>query len=151
MSDEGKLAAAMGKLSVEESDKRPPLHRKRSPTSALVAFVTIGRWQPPHMGHFLLIDELYQKAMEDGMAEAFVYVTDKITVRPASGWVHENWDEYNMKNPLTGIQKLYYLSLMYPVEKYPNLKFLVGFDINPVYGLLKNYTRSYPYTIKQSV
>ena len=151
MSDEGKLAEAMGELSVKGSDKRPALHRKRSPTRELVAFVTIGRWQPPHMGHFLLIDELYRKAMDDGMAEAFVYVTDKIQQKPASGWVHDNWDDYNRKNPLTGIQKLYYLSLMYPVDEYPNLKFLVGFDINPVDGLLRNDTRTYPYTIKKSV
>ena len=59
---EGKLSAAMEKLSVEGSvegsDKRPSLYRKRTPTKEMVAFVTVGRWQGPHMGHFLLIDGL---------------------------------------------------------------------------------------------
>ena len=149
MSDEGKLEAAMGKLKVSEG-KTTAIKKSRQKTSELTAFVTVGRWQPPHMGHFLLIDELYRKAMQNGEAEAFVYVTDKIKVRPESGWVHANWEEYNRKNPLTGIQKLYYLSLMFPADKYPKLKFLVGFDINPVPVLLKNFTRNYPYPVKKS-
>ena len=138
------LTKSMAEMTVTKASKT------RQKTSALTAFVTVGRWQPPHMGHFLLIDELYQKAMDDGMAEAFVYVTDKIKVKPDSGWVSENWEEYNRKNPLTGIQKLYYLSLMFPAETYPKLKFLVGFDINPVPVLLKNFTRNYPYPVKKS-
>ena len=149
---DGMEKLSVGKPSVGKSSTKsgkPPLHG-RIKTNKLAAFVTIGRWQPPHMGHFLLIDGLYRKAMDDGMAEAFVYVTDKIKVKPESGWVSENWDTYNMKNPLTGIQKLYYLSLMFPAEEYPNLKFLVGFDINPVDGLLRNFTRNYPYPVKKS-
>jgi hypothetical protein len=155
---EGNLAAAMGKLSmegsVEGSDKRPSLYRKRTPTREMVAFVTVGRWQGPHMGHFLLINELYRKAIEIKEAEAFVYVTDKITVRPDSGWVHDNWEEYNSKNPLTGIQKLYYLSLMFPKDRYSEdkFKFLVGFNQdNIMRGLLNDWTKeSYPYRISKS-
>ena len=144
------ITASMGKLSMGEKSSIEDKKSRSSPKDE-TALVTVGRWQGPHMGHFLLIDELYKKAVEMGHAEAFVYVTDKITVKPATGWVHDNWEEYNGKNPLTGIQKLYYLSLMFPKDRYSEdkFKFLVGFNQNDIMqGLLDNWTQeSFPYRV----
>jgi hypothetical protein len=145
------ITDGMKNLSVKGKKSSIEDKKSRSLPKDETAFVTVGRWQGPHMGHFLLINKLYEKAVEMRHATAFVYVTDKITVRPASGWVHDNWEEYNGKNPLTGIQKLYYLSLMFPKDRYSEdkFKFLVGFNQNDIMqGLLDNWTQeSFPYRV----
>ena len=123
---------------------------KLKPTSKVAVNAVIGRWQPPTQGHKLLIKEAYDRSIKAGDAEPFVYITDKIQNKPPDGWVHDNWFEYNMKNPLTGPLKYYYLSLMYPEAEFPGLRFIGAFNIDIQGDILQNTTRAdSPYTIRK--
>lgn len=72
------------------------------------AILTIGRWQPPHGGHKLLIDDVqnrvnYLETIEKE-AEGFIYISPSTY----------NRNRDRKKNPLTQAQKWYYLNLMHP-------------------------------------
>jgi hypothetical protein len=122
---------------------------KLKPTDKVTVNAVIGRWQPPTQGHKLLIKEAYDRSIKARDAEPFVYITDKIRNKPDDGWVHDNWFEYNMKNPLTGPLKYYYLSLMYPEAEFPGLRFIGAFNVDIQGDILQNTTRAdFPYTIR---
>ena len=107
------------------------------------AIVTIGRWQPPHSGHSNLIGVVISDVVKErkagkntlgyiyisprpdesrGGIEAFLLeLSQKLSkdVNP-----NKKLAEILSKNPLTQIQKWYYLNLMYP--RLPaNVKFLM--------------------------
>mgnify|MGYP001176150273 CR=1 FL=1 len=72
------------------------------------AILTIGRWQPPHGGHKLLIDDVQNRVnylkMIKKKAQGFIYISPSTY----------NRNRDRKKNPLTQAQKWYYLNLMHP-------------------------------------
>jgi len=78
-----------------------------------VAYLTFGRWQPPHIGHKNLIDFAMNMA-NDNHAHVYVVVTEKGTIN--SNYYNDKPDlkiEYELKNPLTLQQKINYLNKMF--------------------------------------
>ena len=123
------------------------------------AVVTIGRWEPPHQGHGILINSVIDMVLreKDRNTKGFVYISPRSDEIIGSSKAYLNFirarekrrllprkvkdlsDEEKVRffrdindkmgsiiqrNPLTQLQKWYYLSLMYP-----NLK-----DIKDVRG-----------------
>ena len=58
------ITDGMKNLSVKGEKSSIEDKKSRSLPKDETAFVTVGRWQGPHMGHFLLINKLYEKAVE---------------------------------------------------------------------------------------
>jgi hypothetical protein len=81
-----------------------------------IAVLTIGRWQPPHVGHDPLISGTIQLARKLGGIPLL--------------WISPSQDEVfsvaerTDTDPLSVFQRIYYLNKMYPRSKYPNLTFL---------------------------
>tara|TARA_B110000285_G_scaffold118438_1_gene134150 strand:+ start:5500 stop:6843 length:1344 start_codon:yes stop_codon:yes gene_type:complete len=87
-----------------------------------VAVITIGRWQPPHKGHDILLRDTCQLAT-NMHGEPFIWVSPS---RTDSTYDDEEGEisERTVSDPLSVSQRLYYLDKMYPREKYPKLVFL---------------------------
>ena len=91
-----------------------------------VAVITIGRLQPPHKGHDVLIRDTVQLARNLG-GDAFVWISPSRTdgrddLEP--GEVPERTES----DPLSISQRFYYLNKMYPRAVYPDVKFLYDMD-----------------------
>lgn len=102
---------------------------KKKLINTRVAVITIGRWQPPHAGHFELIDGTYHKVLE--MRKQYKYVDGYIwiTPRPDEEPGKSIPPSIIKKNPLYFIDKWFYLNLMLPHKKYnKDLKFLTISD-----------------------
>ena len=94
-----------------------------------IAVITIGRWQPPHAGHFELIDGTYHKVLE--LRKQYKYVDGYIwiTPRPDEEPGKTISSSIIKKNPLYFIDKWFYLNLMLPHKKYgKDFKFLTISD-----------------------
>ena len=94
-----------------------------------VAVITIGRWQPPHAGHFELIDGTYLKVLElrkqYKYVDGFIWITPRPDEEPGKSIP----PSIIKKNPLYFIDKWFYLNLMLPHKKYnTDLKFLTISD-----------------------
>ena len=90
------------------------------------AVITIGRLQPPHKGHDVLIRDTVQLARDLG-GDAFVWISPSRTDGRADlepGEVPERTEP----DPLSISQRFYYLNKMYPRAVYPRLKFLYDMD-----------------------
>ena len=87
-----------------------------------VAVITIGRWQPPHKGHDILIRDTCQLST-NRHGEPFIWVSPS---RTDSTYDDEDGEitERTVSDPLSVSQRLYYLGKMYPIKKYPKLVFL---------------------------
>ena len=91
-----------------------------------VAVITIGRLQPPHKGHDVLIRDTVQLARDLG-GVPFVWISPSRTdgrddLEP--GEVPERTEP----DPLSISQRFYYLNKMYPRAVYPDVKFLYDMD-----------------------
>ena len=104
--------------------------------------VTIGRWQPPHSGHSNLIGVVIRDVVRERKAGkntvGYIYVSPRpdetrgglnefhreLSSSPANVNPSKKLGEILSKNPLTQIQKWYYLNLMYPILP-TNVKFLM--------------------------
>jgi hypothetical protein len=81
-----------------------------------IAVLTIGRWQPPHVGHDPLISGTIQLARKLGG-------TPLQWISPSQNEMF-SVAERTGTDPLSVYQRIYYLNKMYPISKYPNLRFL---------------------------
>lgn len=93
-----------------------------------VAVITIGRWQPPHKGHDILIRDTIQKSI-DLKGDPFVWISpSNIDLAGYQPIDISKSIQLNSSDPLTACQRLYYLNRMYPKQKYPKIKFLTDID-----------------------
>jgi len=114
-----------------------------------IAYLTIGRWQPPHKGHSVLIRKTLELAKING-GHAFVYIYSKEPSREDE-WLKNlsdidfigEVDKFKINNPLSVNDRLHYLKKMYPEnEGFPPdiFDFLIGTgierDINDIRGKL---------------
>ena len=88
--------------------------------------ITIGRLQPPHKGHDVLIRDTVQLARDLG-GDSYVWISPSRTdgrddLEP--GEVPERTEP----DPLSISQRFYYLNKMYPRAVYPEVKFLYDMD-----------------------
>lgn len=110
------------------------------------AVFAYGRFQPPTIGHKILIDAVVAKAAVLG-ADPYIFVSSKVNESNAK-W-RGKWTDTN-KNPLTVEDRVLYLKKMYP--KYADIFINTETDIvsrrglahrdpaNAVHHLLKKYT-----------
>jgi len=94
------------------------------------AIITIGRWEPPHRGHEVLIRDTIQMA-RDVNGKPFLWVSPI--------------QERTRNDPLSIAERMYYLNRMYPKRNYPDLTFLTdnpGLSLTPVYERELNSGRS---------
>ena len=94
------------------------------------AIITIGRWEPPHRGHEVLIRDTIQLA-RDVNGKPFLWVSPI--------------QERTRNDPLSIAERMYYLNRMYPKRNYPDLTFLTdnpGLSLRPVYERELNSGRS---------
>jgi len=106
-------------MSSKKSQKQQSRSRKRDSTGK-TAYLTIGRWQPPHKGHAVLINKTLQLAQENE-GHAYVYIYSKEPSRE-DDWLKNltkpDFDkaqqEFKIKNPLDLSKRLYYLQKMFP-------------------------------------
>ena len=88
--------------------------------------ITIGRLQPPHKGHDVLIRDTVQLARDLG-GDSYVWISPSRTDGRADldeGEVPERTES----DPLSTAQRFYYLNKMYPITEYPDVKFLYDMD-----------------------
>ena len=79
-----------------------------------------GRWQPPHVGHAVIINKAYEIA-EQERGHAFVFVCGKPVRKDSSGKIRSLTDIEKNANPLNINQKIKYLKKMFPRQQYPAL------------------------------
>ena len=94
------------------------------------AIITIGRWEPPHRGHEVLVRDTIQMA-RDVNGKPFLWVSPI--------------QERTRNDPLSIAERIYYLNRMYPRRNYPDLTFLTdnpGLSLTPVYERELNSGRS---------
>ena len=104
---------------MEPSQKQQSRSRKTN-SKGKTAYLTIGRWQPPHKGHAVLINKILQLAQEND-GHAYVYIYSKEPSRE-DDWLKNlstpDFDnavrEFEIKNPLDPSKRLYYLQKMFP-------------------------------------
>ena len=94
-----------------------------SKSSDKEAIITIGRWEPPHRGHEVLIRDTIQMA-RDVNGKPFLWVSPI--------------QERTRNDPLSITERIYYLNRMYPKRKYGDLTFLTD---NPGLSLRPGYER----------
>lgn len=85
------------------------------------AIIAIGRWEPPHRGHEVLIRDTIQMA-RDVNGIPFVWVSPI--------------QERTRNDPLSIAERMYYLNRMYPKRNYRDLTFLTdnpSLSLRPVY------------------
>lgn len=111
-----------------ESDKGKMTANSKGEMTAL----TIGRWEPPHKGHSILIKATVEKAREFG-GTPYVWLSPCITDDPDHE--REGWDreERTISDPLSVCQRIYYLHKQYPKKDYPKLMFLT--DVTTPMGI----------------
>ena len=85
-----------------------------------IAVLATGRWQPPHVGHVVIINKAYEIA-EQERGHAFVFVCGKPVRKDSSGKIRSLTDIEKNANPLNIDQKLKYLKKMFPRQQYPAL------------------------------
>ena len=85
-----------------------------------VAYLTIGRWQPPHKGHAVLINKTLDLALQNN-GHAYVYIYSKEPSRSDKWLADLSLEDFNkevnnfkVKNPLNIGERLYYLQKMFP-------------------------------------
>ena len=106
----------------KKSQKQQSRSRKRDSVGK-TAYLTVGRWQPPHKGHAVLIQKTLQLA-QDNDGHAYVFICAKEPSREDE-WLKNvsNIDfkkiqqEYKFKNPVSLTDRLYYLQKMFPSNK----------------------------------
>ena len=87
--------------------------KKRENSEGKTAYLTVGRWQPPHKGHAVLIEKTLQLAQEND-GHAYVFISSK---EPS---MEDKWlkdvskkdfikirQEYKIQNPLSRTDRLY--------------------------------------------
>jgi hypothetical protein len=92
-----------------------------SKSSDKEAIITIGRWEPPHRGHEVLVRDTIQMA-RDVKGKPFIWVSPI--------------QERTRNDPLSITERIYYLNRMYPKRIYGDLTFLTdnpGLSLRPVY------------------
>ena len=85
------------------------------------AVIAIGRWEPPHRGHEVLIRDTVQMA-RDVNGSPFVWVSPI--------------QERTRNDPLSITERIYYLNRMYPKRNYTDLTFLTdnpSLSLRPVF------------------
>jgi len=97
-----------------------------SKISEKIAVITIGRWQPPHRGHEVLIRDTLNMAREL-RATPFVWISPSRTDMIPSDMEEGEILERTVNDPLSVPQRVYYLSRMYPKKEFPRLKFLTDY------------------------
>ena len=91
-------------------------------TKNKTAYLTIGRWQPPHKGHAVLINKTLNLALANN-GHAYVYIYSKEPSRQDK-WLanlsiedfHKEVNSFKTKNPLDVGNILYYLQKMFPFK-----------------------------------
>ena len=94
--------------------------KRRNRPSIKTAVLATGRWQPPHVGHALLINKAYEIA-KARRGHVFVFVCGKPVRRDADGKRQKLTIAEENRNPLNIDQKIKYLKKMFSPEKYPQL------------------------------
>ena len=111
-------------LSKNKVSYQPSLRRKRLNTSNnKVAYLTIGRWQPPHKGHAVLIRKTLDLAIQNN-GHAYAYIYSKQPSRQDEWLKNLSEKDFNkevinfkIQNPLNIGDRLYYLQKMFPQEE----------------------------------
>ena len=91
-------------------------------TKNKTAYLTIGRWQPPHKGHAVLINKTLNLALANN-GHAYVYIYSKEPSRQDK-WLanlsiedfQREVNSFKTKNPLDVGNILYYLQKMFPFK-----------------------------------
>lgn len=91
-------------------------------TKNKTAYLTIGRWQPPHKGHAVLINKTLDLALSNN-SHAYVYIYSKEPSR-LDKWLanlplkdfNKEVADFKIKNPLNVGNVLYYLQKMFPFK-----------------------------------
>ena len=94
------------------------------------AIITIGRWEPPHRGHEVLVRDTIQLA-RDVKGKPFLWVSPI--------------QERTRNDPLSITERIYYLNRMYPKRNYSDLTFLTdnpGLSLSPDYQIELDSGRS---------
>jgi len=107
----------------EKLSQKLLFRRRLRNSEGKTAYLTVGRWQPPHKGHAVLIEKTLQLAKENG-GHAYVFISSK---EPS---MEDKWledvskkdfikirQEYKIQNPLSRTDRLYYLQKMFPPNK----------------------------------
>ena len=96
---------------------------KENASCSSVAYITIGRWEPPHKGHEGLIKITINAARDfNKNKNSQKWPLGFGIEAPAVPYIWVSKDSpINADNPLTTLQKLYYLKRMFPKELYPDL------------------------------
>ena len=101
-----------------------------SKSSDKEAIITIGRWEPPHRGHEVLVRDTIQMA-RDVNGKPFLWVSPI--------------QERTRNDPLSITERIYYLNRMYPKRNYSDLTFLTdnpGLSLSPDYQIELDSGRS---------
>lgn len=118
MSKNKKKKSVIGKQ-VSSKYKKKPYVRQWSETK--VAYLTVGRWQPPHRGHEVLIKKTLDLAIKNN-GKAFVYIYSYEPDYSQNHWLKDKSfkeiiefvREQKNKNPLISSDRLYYMQKMFP-------------------------------------
>jgi hypothetical protein len=100
--------------------------KKSASNNKKVAVITIGRMQPPHKGHDVLIRDTVQLARNLG-GVPYVWISPSRT-DGRSGLEEGKVPERTENDPLSISQRFYYLNKMYPNDVYSDVKFLYDMD-----------------------
>ena len=112
----------MTSMTTTETTKRSA---KQAPRS--VAFITIGRWEPPHQGHEVIGTRTIDYSRMYNRERGFNAFSSKDNPAVPIMWISPVGDHgipTDKRNPLTTLQRLYYLKRIFPRTKYPDLEFL---------------------------
>jgi hypothetical protein len=102
--------------------------KSSKPAPRSVAFITIGRWEPPHKGHEVIGTRTIDYSRMYNKERSFDSFSAKDNPAVPIMWISPVGDHNiptDERNPLTTLQRLYYLKRMFPKLKYPDLEFLI--------------------------
>ena len=113
-----KKKGVMGRPDSSKYTKKPYV---RQWPETKVAYLTVGRWQPPHRGHEVLIKKTLDLAVENN-GKAFVYIHSYEPDFSQDHWLKDKSYkevikfaiEQKNKNPLISSDRLYYMQKMFP-------------------------------------
>ena len=110
------------------------------------AYLTFGRWQPPHKGHSYLINNVLSHAFENN-GHGYVVVTEKPTYN--SNYFDDKPDlkyKQQLRNPLSLQKKINYLNKMFP----PILEWVDLDNEDIAFPLLKYYPFNFSFMYQGS-
>lgn len=120
--------------------------QKLMDASKKIAYITFGRWQPPHKGHVNLLNNVLNYAIQNN-GHAYIVVTEKPTIN--STYFNDKPQkkyEQEMRNPLSLQKKINYLDKMFN----PQLVWINKNEDKP-YPLLKFYPYNFAFMYQGTI